>query len=105
MSDPVSYNDLILTYSIPILKMPVILVTGSNRGIGNAVVQAVGTRVRDAIIVVGCRSIENAEEAIKRLKESGIPAKFESLEITITDDTSIRAAVQVVEARYGRLDG
>lgn len=85
--------------------MTVILVTGGNRGIGNAIVQAVGTRVRDVTILVGCRSAERAEEPIRKLKELGVPAKLEPLEITITDDASIKAAVQIVEDRYGRLDG
>lgn len=81
--------------------MTIILVTGGNRGIGNAIVQAVGTRVRDVTILVGCRSLERAEE----LKGLGVPAKLEPLEITITDDASIRAAVQIVETKYGKLDG
>ncbi|KAI4866222.1 hypothetical protein F4820DRAFT_417476 [Hypoxylon rubiginosum] len=80
--------------------MTIILVTGGNRGIGNAIVQAVGTRVRDVTILVGCRSLERAEE----LKGLGVPAKLEPLEITITDDASIRAAVQIVETKYGKLD-
>ncbi|XXG94333.1 hypothetical protein Hte_000587 [Hypoxylon texense] len=84
--------------------MTVILVTGGNRGIGNAIVQAVGTRVRDVTVLVGCRSLERAEEPIRKLQELGVPAKLEPLEITITDDASITAAVQTVEARYGKLD-
>ncbi|KAI2618767.1 hypothetical protein GGR54DRAFT_604471 [Hypoxylon sp. NC1633] len=84
--------------------MSIILVTGGNRGIGNAIVQAVGTRVRDATVLVGCRSLINAEESIRTLKELGVPAKLEPLEITITEDTSINAAVKTVEERYGKLD-
>ncbi|KAI1394017.1 uncharacterized protein F4822DRAFT_424474 [Hypoxylon trugodes] len=84
--------------------MPVILVTGGNRGIGYAIVQALGTRIRDATILVGCRSVENAREPIMKLKELGIPEIFEPVEIDITDDASIKAAVQTVEEGYGKLD-
>ncbi|KAI2467152.1 hypothetical protein F4781DRAFT_324452 [Annulohypoxylon bovei var. microspora] len=84
--------------------MTVILVTGGNRGIGNAIVQAVGTRVHDAVVLVGCRSIENAEESIKNLGELGVPAKLEPLQITVTNDASINSAVRKVEERYGKLD-
>ncbi|CAJ2512410.1 Uu.00g054250.m01.CDS01 [Anthostomella pinea] len=84
--------------------MTVILVTGGNRGIGLAIVQAVGTRVADATVLVGCRSTANAEEPIKELKKLGVPAKLKALEITITDDASIRAAVKVVEENHGKLD-
>ncbi|KAI1098296.1 hypothetical protein F4804DRAFT_325175 [Jackrogersella minutella] len=85
-------------------KMIVILVTGGNRGIGNAIVQAVGNRVHDAIILVGSRSIENAEECIRNLKELGVPARLEPLRITITDNESIKAAVRAVDEKYGKLD-
>ncbi|KAI1409186.1 hypothetical protein F5Y13DRAFT_193662 [Hypoxylon sp. FL1857] len=84
--------------------MTAILVTGGNRGIGHAIVQAAGTRVHDATVLVGCRSMENAQEPIQKLKELGVPAKLEPLEITITDDESIKAAVRTVEERYGKLD-
>ncbi|KAI0380132.1 hypothetical protein F5Y04DRAFT_282262 [Hypomontagnella monticulosa] len=84
--------------------MTIILVTGGNRGIGNAIVQATGTRIHGATILVGTRSIENAVEPIKQLKELGVSATLEPLEINITDDASIKAAVKTVEARYGKLD-
>ncbi|KAI0891745.1 hypothetical protein F4806DRAFT_500731 [Annulohypoxylon nitens] len=84
--------------------MTVILVTGGNRGIGNAIVHAAGSRVCDATVLVGCRSLENADESIKNLKELGVLAKLEPLRITVTDDTSVITAVRTVQERYGKLD-
>ncbi|KAI0175828.1 hypothetical protein GGR52DRAFT_538310 [Hypoxylon sp. FL1284] len=84
--------------------MTVVLVTGGNRGIGNAIVQAIGTRVRDVTVLVGCRSLDRVEEPIRMPKELGIVAKLEPIEITITEDASIKAAVRVVEDKYGKLD-
>jgi NAD(P)-dependent dehydrogenase (short-subunit alcohol dehydrogenase family) len=85
--------------------MPVILVTGGNRGIGYAIVQVLGSRVPDTTVLVGCRSIETAQEPVAKLRELGVPAKFEPIEITITDNASIRAAVHTVKEKYGKLDG
>jgi NAD(P)-dependent dehydrogenase (short-subunit alcohol dehydrogenase family) len=85
--------------------MTVILVTGGNWGIGYAIVQALGTRIPDATVLAGCRSLENATEPIEKLEALGLSAKFEALEITITDDDSIRAAAKSVEERFGKLDG
>ncbi|KAI8632476.1 hypothetical protein F5Y19DRAFT_365567 [Xylariaceae sp. FL1651] len=84
--------------------MTVILVTGGNRGIGFAIVEALGSRIPYSTILIGCRSVANAQGAIRELREKGVPAKLEALEITITDDSSIRAAVATVEEKYGKLD-
>lgn len=85
--------------------MPVILVTGGNRGIGYAIVQVLGSRVPNTTVLMGCRSLETAGEAITKLREMGVPAKFEPIQINITDNASIKAAVHTVTETYGKLDG
>ncbi|KAI1333007.1 hypothetical protein F5Y16DRAFT_393412 [Xylariaceae sp. FL0255] len=69
--------------------MSIILVTGGNRGIGLATVEILGSPN------ARCYDPDRLQ---------GITAKLEALEITITDDSSIHAAVKSVEEKYGKLD-
>jgi NAD(P)-dependent dehydrogenase (short-subunit alcohol dehydrogenase family) len=82
-----------------------ILVTGANRGIGYAIVQAIATRLPSPNIILGCRSKDAAQEAIQSLHESGVKVQLGYVEIDIESDASIEAAVVWLEAKYGRLDG
>ncbi|KAH8681121.1 hypothetical protein BX600DRAFT_12639 [Xylariales sp. PMI_506] len=84
--------------------MVTILVTGANRGIGLAIAQATGSQVSDATVLIGCRSTQSGHEAIEKLQAIGISAKFELLQVTITDDVSIKKAVETVQERHGKLD-
>ncbi|WZH46918.1 uncharacterized protein QYS62_008045 [Fusarium acuminatum] len=81
-----------------------ILVTGANRGIGYAIVQAIATRLPSPNIILGCRSKDAAQEAIQSLHESGVKVQLGYVEIDIESDASIEAAVVWLEAKYGRLD-
>ncbi|KAM0547307.1 hypothetical protein ACHAPJ_010442 [Fusarium lateritium] len=81
-----------------------IFVTGANRGIGYAIVQAIATRLSSATIILGCRSKDAAQEAIQSLGESGITARLKYVEIDIENDASIEAAVTLIEKEYGNID-
>lgn len=85
--------------------MATILVTGANRGIGYAIVQAIATRLPSSTIVLGCRKKYAAQEAIESLLGSGIQSKLGSVELDIEDDASIEAAVAFLEREHGKLDG
>lgn len=85
--------------------MTIILITGGNRGIGKAIVQTLGTCISDAFILVGCRSKDAGQSCVRELHQAGISARMEPIAITITDDASIKRAVQSVEKMFGRLDG
>ncbi|KAG9501866.1 hypothetical protein J7337_007563 [Fusarium musae] len=84
--------------------MTIILVTGANRGIGYAIVQAIATRLPSSTIVLGCRQKVSAQAAIESLIDSGIKSKLGYTELDIEDDASIEAAVASVEREYGKLD-
>ena len=85
--------------------MATILVTGANRGIGYAIVQAIGIRLPSSTIILGCRSKISAKDAIKSLHNHGIKAQLSYFELDIEDDASIEAAVALVERDHGKLDG
>ncbi|KAM5385971.1 hypothetical protein BFJ70_g674 [Fusarium oxysporum] len=84
--------------------MVTILVTGANRGIGYAIVQAIATRLPSSTIVLGCRRKDAAQEAIESLIDSGIKDKLGFVELDIENDASIEAAVASLEREYGKLD-
>ncbi|KAK5170165.1 uncharacterized protein LTR77_004750 [Saxophila tyrrhenica] len=85
-----------------------ILVTGSNKGIGLGIglgiIQAIAVRSNSTTLILTSRSKTKAEEAIADLQAKGFTNPFYAVEIDITDDASIQAAVAEVEQKFGRLD-
>ncbi|KAF5608522.1 short chain dehydrogenase [Fusarium pseudoanthophilum] len=84
--------------------MTIILVTGANRGIGYAIVQAIASRLPSSTIVLGCRRKDSAQEAIESLIDSGVKSNLGYVELDIENDASIEAAVVSLEQEYGKLD-
>jgi nucleoside-diphosphate-sugar epimerase len=85
--------------------MTIVLVTGANRGIGFAIVQAAACRIVDATFILGCRSLEAGHKAVENLRDLNIEAKFDVVQIDIENDESIIAAVKYIAEKYGKLDG
>ncbi|KAM0431379.1 hypothetical protein ACHAPT_005356 [Fusarium lateritium] len=81
-----------------------ILVTGANRGIGYAIVQAIAARFPTSNIILACRSRTSAEEAIQTLRYGGVSTGLDHVELDIENDSSIEAAVAAVDKKYGSLD-
>ncbi|KAF5594978.1 hypothetical protein FPCIR_4602 [Fusarium pseudocircinatum] len=96
-SDPLAYKAMNI-------EMATILVTGANRGIGFAIVQAIATRLPSSTIVLGSRKKGAAQEAIESLIDSGIKTKLGYVDLDIENDASIEAAVATLEQEYGKLD-
>lgn len=85
--------------------MTIILVTGANRGIGYAIVQAAADRILDATFILGCRSLEAGHEAAEKLRGLDSKAIFDVVQVDIENDESILAAVKYITEKYGKLDG
>ncbi|RDW69445.1 hypothetical protein BP6252_08465 [Coleophoma cylindrospora] len=88
-----------------------ILTTGANRGIGFSIIQALGTHLPDALFLLGSRSQEAGEEAVKGLRkrwsDAGIDGevrKVEVLVLDVSDDRAIERARSEVERRWGGVD-
>lgn len=82
----------------------IILVTGSNRGIGLAIVTRLAQSSPTDHFVIGSRAKSDGEEAITKLREMGITASLEALPLDINDDGSIRNATEYLTEAYGKLD-
>jgi NAD(P)-dependent dehydrogenase (short-subunit alcohol dehydrogenase family) len=78
----------------------VALVTGANKGIGEAV--AAGLARRGFTTAVGARDESRGRAAAVRLRDAGLDAHF--LALDVDDDASVTAAVRTVERDFGRLD-
>ncbi|KAK2613673.1 hypothetical protein N8I77_000568 [Diaporthe amygdali] len=84
--------------------MTIILVTGANRGIGFAIVQAAAGRIPGATFLLGCRSLEAGKEAAEKLRDLNPNVSFDVALIDIEKDESILAAVKWIDEKYGKLD-
>jgi NAD(P)-dependent dehydrogenase (short-subunit alcohol dehydrogenase family) len=76
------------------------LVTGANKGIGFAI--ATGLGALGWRVGVGARDDGRREEAVERLRSTGVDAF--GVPLDVTDDASVTAAAEQLDALAGRLD-
>ena len=53
-------------------------------------------------VLLGSRSIEKGEAAVKDLKSRNLPGGLELLQIDVDDEEAVAKAAKDVESRYGR---
>ena len=81
-------------------EQTIALVTGANKGIGYEI--AAGLGALGWSVGVGARDTERREAAVEKLRAAGVDAFGVALDVT--DDSSVAAAAELVEERFGRLD-
>jgi NAD(P)-dependent dehydrogenase (short-subunit alcohol dehydrogenase family) len=81
----------------------VVLITGASQGLGYFAAQQLAS-TGDYHILVGSRGLAKSKEAVEKLTASSGSQDFEAIEIDVTSDTSIAAAVKHVEDKHGKLD-
>ncbi|KAI1170251.1 short chain dehydrogenase/reductase family protein [Nemania sp. FL0916] len=82
----------------------VVLVTGANQGLGLGVIEVAGIKYPDNAYILCSRDLEKGQEAAAKLREQGVKAKVDIVQLEVTNDEQIAAVVQHVEKTYGRLD-
>ncbi|OCL02960.1 NAD(P)-binding protein [Glonium stellatum] len=82
----------------------VVLCTGANQGLGYAIVQVAAQRNPRALYILACRNVAAGHEAAQQLKDEGVTAMTEVIELDVTNDEHIAAAAKHVESKYGKLD-
>lgn len=55
-------------------------------------------------VIMACRSLEKAQVATSELEAASPKGTFSTVQLDVTDDTSIKAAVAHVQEKFGRLD-
>jgi NAD(P)-dependent dehydrogenase (short-subunit alcohol dehydrogenase family) len=79
---------------------PIALITGANRGIGLATARKLGQK--GVTTLVGARDPDGGKRALELLQGDGVDA--DALELDVTDEETITAARDDIDARHGRLD-
>ncbi|XP_038079339.1 carbonyl reductase [NADPH] 1-like isoform X1 [Patiria miniata] len=80
----------------------VALVTGSNKGIGFAIVRALCKQLDNGIVYLTARNEERGKEAVARLNQEGLQPKFHQLDVT--DRDSVRKLKDFLKETHGGLD-
>ncbi|MCJ1368842.1 hypothetical protein MMC20_000049 [Loxospora ochrophaea] len=84
-------------------KANIVLISGGNQGIGLAAAKRLASENTDYHVIIGSRNAANGTAAANDLSSShGLSVS--SVQLDVTDDASIAAAVSHVESEYGRLD-
>lgn len=84
---------------------PIVVVTGSNTGIGYETVRAFLTASSPYTVILCSRNLNNGEEAALKLQgEANKGSEVIPLQLDITDDSSIERFVKDVTEKFGRVD-
>jgi NAD(P)-dependent dehydrogenase (short-subunit alcohol dehydrogenase family) len=76
------------------------LVTGGSRGLGRSFALALARGGAD--VAVSSRTLDSLGDAIREIEATG--RRTIGVELDVTDEVSIRSAVESVESRFGRID-
>ena len=76
------------------------LITGANKGIGFEVARQLARK--DIHVLLGSRNKERGEEATKKLVSENLPVSL--IQIDVTNQSTINAAVEEITNKYGYLD-
>ncbi|CZR52608.1 uncharacterized protein PAC_02485 [Phialocephala subalpina] len=79
----------------------VVLVTGSNQGLGFEIIHVLALREPDSIYMLCSRDLVKGQEALGKLRELGVKSEIEVLKFDVTDDSDIQSAVDFVSGNVG----
>ncbi|KAJ9309364.1 hypothetical protein DTO217A2_982 [Paecilomyces variotii] len=82
----------------------VILCTGANQGLGLAIIQVAALRYPENTYILCSRDLSAGQKAVRKLRDVGVMAEIDQVELDVINDQQIDAVVEHVMARYGRLD-
>uniref|UniRef100_A0A1I7ZZD6 Carbonyl reductase [NADPH] 1 n=1 Tax=Steinernema glaseri TaxID=37863 RepID=A0A1I7ZZD6_9BILA len=88
-------------------KQRVFVVTGGNRGIGNAVVRGIAKRAIDGVVYLTSRDARAGEEAVNAIKldlASDLKADVRWTKLDIRDPESVQELATLLKTEHGGLD-
>lgn len=84
------------------LSGKIFIVTGANTGLGLETTRALVKR--GATVILACRNIDRANEAIKKIREETQSGEMIALELDLADFDSIKAFVALIKEKYPKFD-
>lgn len=87
------------------MESKIVLCTGANRGLGYSIVEQTALREPSSTYLVASRDLSNGHAAAAKLREAGVTARLEVLELEVENDQHIASAAEYVREKFGRLDG
>ncbi|RGP81252.1 hypothetical protein FLONG3_634 [Fusarium longipes] len=82
-----------------------VLITGANQGVGYETAKNLLMSSVDYHIIIGSRDEAKGEEAASELRSlENIKGTVSSIQIDVTDDTSVDSAARTLTSEWGRLD-
>lgn len=81
----------------------IVFITGANQGIGLEIGTAL-SNLEDYHVILGSRSSENGEAAVKTLLERNCSRSVSTITIDVSSDISIASAANTVFEEFGRID-
>ncbi|KAF2649284.1 NAD(P)-binding protein [Lophiostoma macrostomum CBS 122681] len=82
----------------------IILVTGANRGLGNAITHALASAYPQHTYILGIRTLSSSTTALTDLRAAFPDTTFSAIELDVSSDASIAAAAAHLTATYPHLD-
>ena len=86
------------------MSQTIVLVTGANQGLGFEVVKKLVAEQENYTVILGSRDLKRGEEAAAQITNLAKNSKVDVLQLDVTSDASIAAAVTTIEQKYGQLD-
>jgi len=80
------------------------LISGANSGIGYATAKVIASASAHYHVILASRSPEKGNAASEEIKAAGIKGEISTIELDVTNQSSIAAAAKRIEADHGHLD-
>lgn len=82
----------------------IVLVTGSNQGLGFEIVKKLAADNENYLILMGARSMDKVKQAASEVTTFAKNTEIDIVQLDVTSDESISRAAQTVSDKYGRID-
>lgn len=84
---------------------PRLTTAGANSGIGFATAKTIVSALSDYHVIIGSRSLQNGQNALQEIQSSETTkGSLSSIQLDVTDATSIESAAKQIELEFGHLD-
>lgn len=82
----------------------IVLITGANQGLGYECVKKLAAEQPNYRIIIGSRDLAKGQASALSVADMASNTSIEAVQLDVTSDESINAAVSYVESKYERLD-